>query len=175
MKKQVILNLLTENHSAFIDFIDDLTFDEFLVSNRGKWTPGQQLDHILLSVRPVRMVISLPKILLKFLWGKANRKSRTYDELVKKYQYKLEMGGRASGRFIPKKVTFEKKHYVIKKLKKEIVTLRTKLERFSEDELDYYVIPHPLLGKLTAREMLYFTIYHVEHHNKLTERDLKNN
>lgn len=40
------------------------------------------------------------------------------------------------------------------------------------DELDKYILPHPLLGKLTIREMMYFTIYHVEHHKKLTERGL---
>ncbi len=141
MNKEEIANLLDKNHSAFIDFIDDLNLDEFLVSNHGKWTPGQQLEHILLSVRPVRLVLSLPKFLLKFLWGKANRDSRTYDELVKKYQNKLKSGGQASGRFIPKKVAFKKKQYVIDKLKKEIVLLRAKLDRFSEEELEFYVIP----------------------------------
>ncbi|HRH60621.1 MAG TPA: DinB family protein, partial [Chitinophagaceae bacterium] len=38
-----------------------------------------------------------------------------------------------------------------------------------EDELDVYILPHPLLGKLTLREMLYFTIYHAEHHLKNVE------
>jgi len=33
-----------------------------------------------------------------------------------------------------------------------------------EDDLDRVMLPHPLLGKLTLREMLFFTIYHVEHH-----------
>ena len=41
-----------------------------------------------------------------------------------------------------------------------------KLDSFEEDDLDKYLIPHPVLGKLTIREMLYFTICHTLHHHK---------
>jgi hypothetical protein len=30
-------------------------------------------------------------------------------------------------------------------------------------------LPHPLLGKLTLREMLYFTAYHADHHRHSIE------
>jgi hypothetical protein len=33
-----------------------------------------------------------------------------------------------------------------------------------EEDLDRYRLPHPLLGKLTVREMLLFTVYHNYHH-----------
>jgi hypothetical protein len=46
------------------------------------------------------------------------------------------------------------------------------LERFTEDDLERYILPHPLLGKITLREMMYFTAYHVEHHQALTDRNL---
>ena len=45
-------------------------------------------------------------------------------------------------------------------------------DKFSEDEIDTYILPHPLLGKLTIREMIYFTIYHVEHHQNNTKQNL---
>ena len=48
---------------------------------------------------------------------------------------------------------------------KQITRLSEKIDRFSETELDQFILPHPLLGKLTLREMIYFTIYHVEHHH----------
>ena len=41
-----------------------------------------------------------------------------------------------------------------------------RLGNWSEKDLDKYKLPHPLLGKLTVREMLFFTIYHNEHHLK---------
>jgi len=34
----------------------------------------------------------------------------------------------------------------------------------SENNLDNYQIPHPLIGLLTCREFLYFTHYHTMHH-----------
>lgn len=47
------------------------------------------------------------------------------------------------------------------------------LDSFTEKELDQYVLPHPLLGKLTLREMMFFTIYHVQHHEVLTKKNLE--
>ena len=43
-------------------------------------------------------------------------------------------------------------------------SLCKKLKNYSEKELEVYILPHPLLGKLTLREMLYFNILHAEHH-----------
>jgi molybdopterin synthase catalytic subunit len=56
---------------------------------------------------------------------------------------------------------------VVKKLNKVA-------QKCSEKDLDYYVIPHPLIGKLTLREMLFFCIYHVQHHHKITEKIIEN-
>ena len=61
---------------------------------------------------------------------------------------------------------------MISKLKKKVGQLTAQVARFSEEELDQLILPHPLLGKLTLREMLYFTIYHVKHHEKTIQRNL---
>ena len=45
--------------------------------------------------------------------------------------------------------------------------LIAKVEKQEEKELDIYILPHPLLGKVTLREMLYVTIHHNEHHLQL--------
>ena len=44
--------------------------------------------------------------------------------------------------------------------------------RWSEKKLDRYQAPHPALGKLTIREMLYFTIFHNVHHARLVAERL---
>ncbi len=172
MDKQTIKNKLYENHRSFISYLDDLTKEEYLNSKNEKWTAGQQLEHIYLGVKPVRQILSLPKFMLKLIWGQANRKSNNYEELVKKYLLKLENGGRATRRFIPKAVSIEKGQKLKDDLKNEVEKLSSKLEKLTEEELDTYILPHPLLGKLTIREMLYFTIYHVRHHEELTKRNL---
>lgn len=170
---KTIKNNLSERHQAFTNFVDGLSREQFLASKPGKWTAGQQLEHILLAVKPVRLAFSLPKFLLKLIWGTSNRKGRTYEELVKRYAQKLEGGGKASGRFVPKAVPFEKGKGVSLALQQEVASLCTKIDRFTEEELEQYILPHPLLGKLTLREMLYFTIHHVEHHQTLTKRYLE--
>ena len=106
------------------------------------------------------------------IFGKSNRKGRTYDQLVEKYNQKLQDGGRASGRFIPKEVKLSEKDKIIQAIEKHIKSIQSNLNKFSEIELDEIVLPHPLLGKLTIREMMYFTIHHVVHHLKLTKANL---
>lgn len=51
-------------------------------------------------------------------------------------------------------------------------TLSVRVDSWTEQDLDTVLLPHPLLGKLTVREMLYFTIYHAQHHQMLVDRDL---
>ncbi|MBN8565746.1 MAG: DinB family protein [Flavobacteriales bacterium] len=172
MNKQTLKNNLSERHNSFISNMHNLTDEEFVSCKNEKWSAGQQLEHIYLSVKPVRQILGLPRFTLKLIWGKANRESKSYDELVKKYIYKLEKGGRATGRFIPKVVSIEKRDKLNVELKNEINKLNSILDKFTEEELDYYILPHPLLGKLTLREIMYFTIYHVEHHEALTKRNL---
>lgn len=173
MDKQTIKDKLYKNHQSFISYLNTLTNQEFLDCKNDKWTPGQQLEYIFLGVKPVRQILGLPKFILKLIWGQANRESKSYDDFVKKYLLKLENGGRATGRFIPKTVSKEKGLRLKNDLKNEVDKLALKLNKLTEVDLDKYILPHPLLGKLTIREMLYFTIYHVSHHEELTKRDLK--
>ncbi len=45
------------------------------------------------------------------------------------------------------------------------------MDRWRDSDLDRLRLPHPLLGKLTVREMLYFTLYHNAHHaRRIVER-----
>ena len=39
--------------------------------------------------------------------------------------------------------------------------------KFSVSDLDTYLLPHPLLGKMTIREISLWTAYHTEHHYKI--------
>jgi hypothetical protein len=37
-------------------------------------------------------------------------------------------------------------------------------KKWKEEEPDKYIVGHPLLGKITVRELGYFNIYHTLHH-----------
>lgn len=172
MNKSELQSALSSHHALFISLIDSISEEKLVVNKAEKWSPMQQLDHLCKSVNPLLLAYSLPRFALKLLFGKSTRQSRTYSELVARYNEKLQNGGRATGRFVPPPaISASQKAKLSQKLQKDIETLNHKIQKWKEEDLDNYVIPHPLLGKLTAREMLYFTIYHVQHHSGLIRRD----
>lgn len=167
--KQEMAAALEEKINAFNNFIASMNKEQFETTPGDKWSAGQNLDHLIRAIRPLQLAYSLPKFLLKMMFGKANRPSRTYEELVQKYKNKLAEGGRASGPFIPPSISFKQKDSLIKKYEQHKQRLISKIEKQSEEDLDKYILPHPLLGKLTLREMLFFTIHHNEHHLELLQ------
>src|SRR5688572_12748414 len=104
---------LQQNHDAFTSYINSLAEPEFVQAANGKWTAGQQLQHILLAVQPLNQVLRLPKLVIRMLFGTANRPGKTYEGLVEKYKSKLQQGGRAAGRFVPKEVSFSDRPQLI--------------------------------------------------------------
>jgi hypothetical protein len=172
MDRHEIIIHLKESHQSLIAYIDNLNEQEFLFSYQNKWTAGQQLEHIYLAVRPVVLAVHLPKFLVRLVFGKSRRPGKSYDELVKKYTGVLAGGGKASRPFIPRPVSWKQKQSIATNLSNKVRSLCAGIERFSEQELDTMILPHPLLGKITVREMMYFTIYHVGHHEAAVRRNV---
>lgn len=173
MEKQVIVQHLYQQYTQFCNRVQSLDEQAFHFHQEGKWSAAQQLDHLIRSVRPVVLGLSLPPFLLKLIFGKAKRTSRDYDTLVKTYQEALAQGGKSPKAYEPK--TSEAtgfQSYGCERLLQLIAGLDRQLENLSETELDQLQAPHPLLGKLTLRELMYFTIYHAEHHLRSVERGL---
>ena len=173
MNKQTIIDLLNCEYISFIDYIKELTDDEYSFSKNDKWTAGQQLEHIILCTKPLVQIYSLDKLMIEQYFGQANKVGRDYNSLLMEYKVKLKEGGKASEQYIPKNGMLNRKETLIDKLTKLINDFSSKIKAFNEQELDSLLIPHPLFGKLTLREMLYNTIYHVEHHKEQVKQNLK--
>jgi len=173
MNKESIMKELSDKHHSFMDYINSLSDNDFIhKSTAAKWSAGQQPQHIYLSVRPINIALLIPKFILNILFGKPHQ-NRTYEELVVIYQKSLLNGGKAGSQFIPKNVSIGKRKILIGDLTGLIKSLNEKIERLSEQDLDKYILPHPLIGKISIREMLYFTIYHVQHHHKSAIENIK--
>lgn len=134
------------------------------------WSARDNLGHLNKSVAPVAKALSLPKFLPSVLFGKAKKPSRHFAEIRETYLGRLKEGAKATGRYVPDKVEVPEN---AEKEKSEILskwqTVSEKLilvlkDKWSEKDLDTYTLPHPVLGKLTVREMLFFTLYHNTHH-----------
>lgn len=175
MTKEAIIDSIEHAYQNLINCLEGLDEHAFLLAAEGKWSAGKQLDHLIKSVAPVNMAMGLPNFIPALLFGKANRPSKSYEDLVAKYQSKLSAGGKAPAKFEPPFIPFEAKTKLIDRLKNLVKALCKKINRCSEEGLDKNILPHPLLGKLTLREMLYFTGYHATHHQASIEQALKLN
>ena len=173
MKNNEIADLLNANHARFVHQLKGLREDELYHSPQGKWNAVQHLDHIVKSVSAVTFAFSVPKFIVAWKFGKSNRPSKTYDGLVDKYKQKLLDGYPSSGRFSAGDVTSVQKEKLLARLTSQVSKLSRKVSMIDDAALDTYILPHPLLGKLTFREMLYFTAYHVNHHAALVEKGLE--
>ncbi len=174
MNTKLIIKELVENHLNFSNYIVSLSLGTYEFSYQEKWNAGQHLDHIIKSVAVLTKAFAVPKFILKSKFGVANRASRTPDALIERYLEKLKTAAPTPSRFQPDNINFTKKEKAIKKLQKQVDKLCKRAMKFSEEDLDVYILPHPLLGKLTLRELLHFTSYHVKHHHELIEKSLKN-
>lgn len=161
-----IKNRLEEANETFRQYCHSLGDEQFFHQPVDKWSAAQQVKHLTTSTRMAKLALTLPVFMVKIIGGKANRPSRSYDELVAKYKSKLEQGGKASGRYIPKAIPASfGKEKMLNRFVKEMEAFASALTRNrTEEQLDKYVAPHPLLGKITLRELCYFTIHHTYHH-----------
>jgi hypothetical protein len=174
MDRSKIILELRGKYSEFIEFIESMSELDFTFSFNGeKWTAGQQADHLFRSLTPLNKGLSAPEFVLKTMFGKADHPSVSYDELVARYCEAIAPGVVAPDAYKPDAIAFEQRGKLISELRKQTERLCTNVEKFDESRLDTLVLPHPLLGKLTLREMLYFTIYHAEHHRLNIARSLR--
>ena len=95
--KPQIIAASNEKVDAFIKYISLLNKEQFEASLNGKWSAGQILDHLIRAIKPLQIGFALPKFALSFLFGKTNRPSRTYDELVMKYKTNLLQAAKQAG------------------------------------------------------------------------------
>lgn len=132
---------------------------------------GQHLAHLIRSVEPLNLGMMLPKWLIGIALGTSKRPSMTFDELTTRYERVLDGGGKASGRYVPPGVPASRKAALLARFRADGARLSRRVRSWSEADLDHYAAAHPLLGKLTLRELLFFTIHHIDHHLHTLQRD----
>jgi len=137
----------------------------------GVWSPAENLVHLVRSVKAVADAMKLPRLLLAVLFGTAREPSRRFEEVREVYHERLARGGRASGRYVPPQLDGDDPERTRSRMlagwERAGGDLIARLRRWPEPSLDRYRLPHPLLGKLTVREMLFFTLYHDHHHLRI--------
>ncbi|MBC7846181.1 MAG: DinB family protein [Flavobacterium sp.] len=168
MNKSELITNLNTTHFAFWDTAIHLPNPT--ISINGKWSVAQNVEHINIALGRVNNYLSLPKTSIESNFGFSNRESISNEALIEKYLNALANGTKATAPFIPELNINSNIQELVHQGKNNLESFISNLQNWSEEELDKYNCPHPALGKITVREMLYFTIYHVQHHNKIIQK-----
>jgi hypothetical protein len=156
----------------FTDTLDDTTFA--LSPLEGKWSPAQHLVHLNRSLGIVVWVSSWPRSLQRLLWGRSKRPSRSYDELVQRYQERLRgIKAKSPAFFAAPAQSASQRQRINKRLLALTERYAHQLRSCPPEFLESQVLPHPALGKVTVLEMALFSAYHGRLHLGLIQRDLK--
>jgi hypothetical protein len=170
--QEEIIQGLEDKYAYLTQWLENQKDENFSISStEGKWSTGEHIDHLIKSTKPLNMAMRLPKMQLRMMFGKPNREGRTFEQIVARYKVKLaDNNGQTTSRYEPKNITNDKKQELIKTLQDEKERLQRITSKWREKDLDNYLLPHPLLGKMTIREIMLFTIYHTQHHIDILEK-----
>ncbi len=169
MTKQELIQAFGNNHKEMIDYVNSLKDEQFTYSYSGKWTAGQQLNHVYLTLLPFPRVLPSKDFIAK-KYGKIDRPTWDFDTVIENY---FKTSRQAPQQYLPEQVTPEQKEIITTSIQNVILTIQQLLDSYTEEELDSLVLPHPLLGLLTIREMFYLMTYHATHHLRQTVGNLE--
>lgn len=166
MEKATLIARLENVFAELNAALTSLSDDQFVQPTaEGKWSPGQHAMHLLLSTSPITRALQLPPAALQEKFGaRGDHEERNEIQLVNDYRAVLTTGVKAPPRFSPEDITAAQKPELIASLQQEATQLTAAIANWDESELTDCVIPHPVMGILTVREMLMFVVYHTGHH-----------
>jgi len=163
--KTQLIDMLTISNQRVIDWFTAISAEDFFIRYGEAWSASDNVDHLIKSHQPLAKALKLPKITIRAMFGKPQRPSLAYEELCQAYLEEIARGAQASGRYLPDQenpssASETRKRQLIDQFSKVSAQLVSVMEKWEDNELDEYLLPHPILDKLTIREMLFFTIYH---------------
>lgn len=172
-----LIRAIEETEAEVAAFFGSIEPVDFVRRPGDAWSPAEHLDHLNIAAAAVARGFQMSPLLLRFRFGSSRRPSRGYTEVREDYQSRLAAGGRASGRYLPGVASgpvesAARKAELLARWERVNARLGAALRTWSERNLDRVQLPHPILGKITARELVFFTIYHGGHHVAAVKRRL---
>ena len=162
--KTEIISALQDSSQHMQDWFSAVPVSEYFTRQGEVWSAADNIDHVVKAVKPIAKALKVPRLALNTMFGKPQHISRSYEEVCKIYSDEIAKGAKASGQFLPSEAPVEDKEQAkaeqLKKVSKVIEDLVSALEKWEEGALDQCQLPHPIIGNLTMREMLFFTIHH---------------
>ncbi len=163
-------------HRQITASVDDLSTEEFLAPQGEYWSPAEHIRHLVTAVRAVARAMVAPRLILALRFGIAFAASRSFEQVRDEYQAALASAPKVSGVYDPAARKIDMKpedlrQFVMQRWAKTGDELDSAIGSWPERALDRHRVKHPLLGMMTVRELLYFTLYHNAHHaRRVSER-----
>ncbi len=175
--RAALIRALEEVEAEVAAFFGSLSPEEFVVPEGEAWSPAGHLAHLNITVSATARGFSISRWLLRIRFGRAGRPSRSFDQLTSDYRARLASGAGAPSRFVPSPEVVEGepeevRSALLARWHRVNGRLRSAVSGWPEEALDRIQLPHPLLGKITARELVLFVIYHGSHHVTAAKRRL---
>ena len=172
-----IVKALRNNEDQLRSFFQGQIPSLWEVQPEGKWSAGQHVIHLVQSTKPLLNALRLPDFILKWRFGASNRPSRTYEEVIHRYEEKLsKVAPGVVGPFsrnMPVSPAKESDTW-LDQLSKLNGKLNNATLKLSEKQMDTLLVPHPLMGKMTLREILMWNTYHTLHHVNVLQSKYQN-
>jgi uncharacterized damage-inducible protein DinB len=169
--KGEILSGLRDANEKVTTWFENIPASNFFIRQQETWSASDNVDHLIRAHKPIIKALNLPRFALHTMFGKPNRESISYNALCSLYRDKIAKGGVASGSYLPDQQQPDDpeatKREILERWSSVSAELVARAEKWEENELDLYQLPHPLLGNLSVREILYFTLYHNLRHASL--------
>lgn len=137
--------------------LDDRTF---WTGTAEQWGAAHHLDHLIRSNRPVAGGLGAARDRLQPL--PPEHRYRSSAEIEAEYRAALSSGARAFGRWLPQPEGTQTE--LVERYRASLTGVSDALTGWTDAELDAWAMPHPVLGVLSVREMLLFTLLHNRHH-----------
>jgi hypothetical protein len=133
----------------------------------GKWSVAENIEHLLLTSKAVASLLGKPEFMLE-KWGRHRADTLPYETWLANYEHKLQNTNLTTNPMAPQ--DFPSREILLENLRATHQKFLERATDMTEEELDTYQIPHPLLGLLNCREFIYFTTFHELHHLKAIQR-----
>ena len=149
-------------------FLGTLSDQQFFRRQGDRWSPAEHVRHLRKGSAPLASALRLPAWVIQLRFGRHRGPSRPYLELRSIYHGVLAAGGQA-GEFAPSPEPLPqnpaaRRAEIMEQWQRTNEALCRTAAGWSESALDRVQGRHPLLGMLSARELLEFTVYHTTHH-----------
>ena len=155
MDKTTLIKSLDDSAAQFIELVKGLNKDEFEVNVNNKWSAGQDLVHLIKVLQIVNIGFTLPKPILRLVFGINKKESRSFEDLRQLYKNALEGGAKAPTIYIPKPVSHNEKDSLIQ-------LVASISEPFAWYASDTSTIAIDTLSKLNLQNPLKDTIFYLK-------------